>query len=558
MKKSSSCILPNIPPIKNNAKLNKSVFMTITDDMGFAKMQIDKMNNSIKKEKEYHLKPWMKKINNNIYNLNGKNNYQVMKELSKKFKILRNNKDIKKINWSKQTYYNKQQLNSIFDGYQISKRILNNYEIKRKAKERGFYMDEFLSQNKNISLDNIRLNLLKSERDKIYIKENEYEKALEYEKKSLEKDINDFDTFKLEVKRRLKDDELTLLQLIQQKKLLYETNKKLSHEYKYIIEEIIRYIKLIITYKTYADFVHKLLGGGSKVLNVNLNQYVNFVNWSEKDLDKYIKIVLKELNIFIIELSLDEKTEEILSDNNRLETLFKIMEENILKIVEEKEELEKEEKKIMEENMNNYNKLMNDYENNKIKYELYLKELEEEEKKIKNVSSEQGSDFYSEMNLLLEDLCDYVNFINKEFNMNEINNTRESFNTTLSRVGTETQFFYGRKIQNCINDIKVKEFMIEELINEINVEVKQDPQLTKIIMANVRLENRIEKIQNEKKKKQIEENYKRQNIIKKIGQSVIREKYKFREPIPYHILKERRKHIIKYAPDSTESNLLFY
>ena len=234
------------------------------------------------------------------------------------------------------------------------------------------------------------------------------------------------------------------------------------------------------------------------------------------------------------------------------------MEENILKIVEEKEELEKEEKKIMEENMNNYNKLMNDYENNKIKYELYLKELEEEEKKIKNVSSEQGSDFYSEMNLLLEDLCDYVNFINKEFNMNEINNTRESFNTTLSRVGTETQFFYGRKIQNCINDIKVKEFMIEELINEINVEVKQDPQLTKIIMANVRLENRIEKIQNEKKKKQIEENYKRQNIIKKIGQSVIREKYKFREPIPYHILKERRKHIIKYAPDSTESNLLFY
>ena len=51
MKKSSSCILPNIPPIKNNAKLNKSVFMTITDDMGFAKMQIDKMNDSIKKEK---------------------------------------------------------------------------------------------------------------------------------------------------------------------------------------------------------------------------------------------------------------------------------------------------------------------------------------------------------------------------------------------------------------------------------------------------------------------------------------------------------------------------
>ena len=158
----------------------------------------------------------------------------------------------------------------------------------------------------------------------------------------------------------------------------------------------------------------------------------------------------------------------------------------------------------------------------------------------------------------MEDLCNYINYINKEFNISEINNTRENFNSTLSRIGTETKFVYDRKIQNCINDLKIKEFMIEELINEINEYVQKDPQLTKIIMAHVRLENRIEKIQNEKKKKEIEENYKRKKIIKKIGQSVIREKYKFQEPIPYHILKERKKHIIKYGPESTESNLLYY
>ncbi len=255
--------------------------MTITDDMGFAKMQIDKINQSLKKERENELKPWQKKIENNIYNSNGKTNYQVMKELSKKFKLISSNKDIKKINWSKQAYYNRKQLNSIFDGYQILKKIKNKYEIKRKCKDRGFFMNEFMTQTKNISMDNLKLNLLKSERDKIYIKENEYEKALEYEKKSLEKDIEDFDTFKLDVKRRLKADEIILLKLIQDNKLLYETNKKLSHEYKHIIEEIIRYIKLIINYKTYVDFIHKLLGGGLKILNVNLNEYVNFRNWSE-------------------------------------------------------------------------------------------------------------------------------------------------------------------------------------------------------------------------------------------------------------------------------------
>ena len=561
MKKSNSAfILPNIPSLKNNINLNKSVFMTITDDMGFAKMQIDKINQSIIKEKENELKPWLKKIDNNIYSFNGKSNYHIMKELSKKFKIIHSNKDIKKINWSKQSYYKKKELNNIFDGYQISKRILNKYEVKRKVKDRGFYMDEFISQTKNISLDNLKLNLLKNERNKIFLKENQYEKALEYEKKSLEKDINDFDNFKLEVKRKLKNDEITLIKLIQENKLLYETNKKLSHEYKYIIEEIIRYIKLILNYKTYADFIHKLLGGGSKVLNVNLNQYENFRNWSEKDLDKYVKNVLKELNIFIIELSLDEKTVEILSDNNRLETIFKIMEENILKVVEEQEEFEKEEKKIMEENMAIYNKLLKDYENNKIKYELYLKELEEEQNKVKNVTADPDlSEYYKEMNLLLEDLCNYVNNINKEFNMGKINNnTRESFNSTMSRVGTETQFFYGKKIQNCLNDLKLKEFIVEDLINEINDEVKSDPRLTKIIMAQVRLENRIEKCEKEKKIKQIEEFNKKQRIINKIGQNIIREKYKFKEQIPYHILKERRKHVVKYKPESTESNILFY
>ena len=276
-------------------------------------------------------------------------------------------------------------------------------------------------------------------------------------------------------------------------------------------------------------------------------------------MDKYIKNVLKELNIFIIELAFDEKTVDILSDNSRLDNLFKIMEENILKVVEEKEDFEKEEKKIMEENMNNYNKLMKDYENNKIKYELYLKELEEEEKKVGNITADpQLEDYYSEMNFLLEDLCNYVNTINKIFNISDINNTRESFNSTLSKVGTETQFLYSKKLQNCLNDLKLKEFIIEDLINEINEDVKKDPQLTKIIMSQVRLENRIEKTEKEKKIKQIEEFNKKQKIINKIGQFIVKEKFKYKELIPYHIIKQRRKNIIKYIPESTESNLLFY
>ena len=178
-KSNSALLLPSISTTKN-INLNKSVFMTITDDVGFSKLQIDKINKSLLKEKENELKPWLKKINNNIYISNGKTNYQLKKELNKKFKIIRENKDIKKINWSKQNYYNRKQLNSIFDGYQISKKILNKYEVKRKVKDRGFYMDEFITQTKNISMDNLKINLLKNERDKVHLKESQYEKALEY------------------------------------------------------------------------------------------------------------------------------------------------------------------------------------------------------------------------------------------------------------------------------------------------------------------------------------------------------------------------------------------
>ena len=561
MKKSFSAFLfPNIPST-SNSRLNKSVFMTITDDIGFTQKQIDKINETIKNQKEKELKPWQKSLNNNIYSCNGKTNYHLIKELNRKFKIIKNDKDIKKINWSKQNYYNKKQLNSIFDGYNISKKVINNFEIKRKCHERSFEMDTFISQTKNISLDNLKINLLKNEREKIHTKQLDYQKALDYEKKSLEKDVEDFDAFKLEVKRRLKEDELTLLKYIQENKLLYERNKKLSHEYKFIIEEIMRYIKLIISYKHYGIFIHKILGGDSKVLNINLNENINFKGWTEKDLNNYIKNVLKVLNIFINESSFDEKTVEILSDNSRLESLFNTMEDNILKVVEEKAEFEKEEEKIMEENMAKYNKLLSDYDNNKIKYELYLKELEEEKSKIKGIVIDpELSDYYSEMNKLLEDLCNYSSNINKSFNISEVTIGMNGFNKTASTNsnGTETEFFYNRSIKGVIQDLKTKEFLIEDLINEIEEAQKEDPQLIKIIMSEVRRENRIFKTNEERKIKQLEEFNKRKKIINKIEQNFVRQRCKFREPTPYHILKQREKYLIKGEKETPDSNLLFY
>ncbi len=100
----------------------------ITDDINFAKVQVDKINHSISAQKIKSLKPWEKSTNNNIYKSYGKSNYQLMKDLSKKFKILSEKNDniggdAKSIGLSNQKYYNRKEVKQIIDRYQIEKFI---------------------------------------------------------------------------------------------------------------------------------------------------------------------------------------------------------------------------------------------------------------------------------------------------------------------------------------------------------------------------------------------------------------------------------------------------
>ena len=170
-------------------------------------------------------------------------------------------------------------------------------------------------------------------------------------------------------------------------------------------------------------------------------------------------------------------------------------------------------------------------------------------------------EYYSYMKILLEEISNHVNNVDKDFySYDIINNTLTSFNTSQMSYmsGHDTLCFYGNNIQKCISDLKFKEAMIEELINEIDKNIKEDEKLVKKIMAGIRDENRIENYEKEKKNLEIKEKLKQQKIIRKIKQFTFKEKYKFKEPIPFHILKERRKKITNNMPQSTESSFLFY
>ena len=559
MKKSNSVsFLPSILSsnriIKKRKKLNLGLFMTISDDMGFANKQIEKIDDIFKKDKENDKKFWQKHLSNNIYNLNGKTNHQILRELTQRFKLVKDN-DITKVDFSKQPYLNNRQVNQILDGNKISKRVLEKAEIERKIKDKKIYLNEFISQTKSVSLNNLKMKLIGKERMKVAQKEKDYENALKYELRSLEKDIENFDKYKIEEKQRIKNDEITLNKLIQKNKILFEENKRQLHEYKFLVEEIIRYIKLIINYKTYASFVHTLLDDENKILTINLNEYINYKNWTEKDLNKYIKKALNELNLYLKEISLNEKTLDILSDNNRLELLFQIMEDNILQVFKQREAFEAEEKRIMEENMKIYDKLMNDYENNKAKYELYINELEDDKKILDKYNMDpELYDYYTEMNFLLNDLCHFV----VDENSKEMKKSSSQLNLTTDKTEDESGFYLRRDVNKCVEILTKKQFYVQDLITEIETYKQNDPELFRIIIGEVRINNRIKRREIEKQKNLKKELTKRENIIKKYRQNILRQKYKFREPIPYHIVQERKKHVVIYKPESTATNLLFY
>ena len=565
MKKSKSAyILPNIISsnkkkikLRNNNRL-KNLFVTTLDDIGLANKQIEKIDEIVKKNKETEQKAWNRQILNNIYKFSGKSNYQALKEYSKRYKLIKKT-DLSQIEWDKQSYLNKRQVNQILEGNKITKGVLQSLEITNRLRDKKVYLHEFVFQTKKISIKNLKIKLLKNEKEKLSKKENEYENALNYEKQSLENDIDEFDLYKIKTKQQLLNDETTLIKLNQINKILFEEAKRLSNEYNYIVDEIIRYIALIINYKTYASFVHKLLGEESDNFNLSLHDCINYKKWTENDLSEYVQKALTGLETYLAKISLNEKVLDVLSDNNRLEILFQVMEDNILKVFKEKEEFEENEKRIKDENMRQYNRLINVYENHKIKYNIYLTELKEERKKIQttNIDPEQF-EYNIYMSSLLEDICNFVLIIENKRKMrksvSQINLTSNSNNINLG----EYELYNAKDVKNCFQALKEKQFYTLGLINEIEMYKSEDPNLIRIIMSELRANNRFLRRQDEKQKEIQKEFEKREKFINKFKQNSIRQKYKFREPIPYHILKERRKHVVKYKPQSTSENLLFY
>ena len=332
--------------------------------------------------------------------------------------------------------------------------IMKNMEIKKENEKKSYknYSNNnridlytFTKQNRDICLKNILIDLLQSERDKISNKENAVSTALVSAKEELRKDMDDFTSFMETQKVTFRNTELALSKMVRDNKIRNERKKQLTQEVKNTQDEIEKTMRTILQYKTYADFIHLVLGSENEVSNVNLSN-IDLFN-KDRDLEKNISQIKFEFYF----LDNDDKFEPpILKNPETMNYLFNQLEANILKFLDAKGDLENESYKEFIENQ----KIIHDLEE---KEKIHLKELQEltEEYRKKNQMINDGGKSIQEQLLinskfikeLYETICEprslslgqgskgkQINEIIKEI-LDVLNGKESMLNTLIEEIG---------------------------------------------------------------------------------------------------------------------------
>jgi archaellum component FlaC len=135
------------------------------------------------------------------------------------------------------------------------------------------------------------------------------------------------------------------LKVINDNKTKAEKEKYSVQENKQIVDELEKTVKMIFNLKTYAFFVHMVLNEPLRTID---NTIVNESSLQDtltrdKNIENFCAKLINELGRLDFELSGN------IMENSNLTSKFNEMEENILKLMDKKHEIEKELKVIEEQ-----------------------------------------------------------------------------------------------------------------------------------------------------------------------------------------------------------------
>ena len=529
-----------------NTTLDKEFFITDTDDIGFANSQVKQIDKRLKTKQVQKLKPWERFLNTNIYSSLNKTNRELIKD--KKRKIKNNSLSF---NWNNQNYFNNTELDNILRCEEIKKQVKIKYDIKYKFKEPNTSISNFVSTRNETFLTNKMINILKQGKNDILNKQENREKSLKYENKSLDKDIDKFNEFTMKLKKKTQENEILLNKVIADNKNLVDLYKKQLQEYNSTVYDVYKNLKLISDYKHYASFIHKILGGDSEILHCDLIEELSFNEFKNGDIFAITKKILKKTKNIINSKSINVINEYMnLNDEitiNSFDNSFKSMEQKIIKKFVEKEGILTEIEEIIRKGKNEENEKRRKYDELYRDYKNQMKELDERKDEINKIHLTPDEISKTEFDYeLLKDIYSLL--------FGNFRKTSES-----KELKAENAYdMYKEVVSPIVKEIYNKEEKVNNLIKLMEEYEKDNKVIFNKVLIRRKLENRAWKIFQEKELIKIKENLRRKKYNNKMKKVIFKGRYKYNSPITPETTKFNLNRVIKTEMNISDFNMLNY
>ena len=388
--------------------------------------------------------------------------------------------------------------NIVFD----ANKVLNTHIEKDNEFNLKDNINTFISQNKELCLNNLLVKILKKENKNLKENFEIRSKNVENSVKTLSKDEKDFELYSTQQKKLYYKTNDLLNQIHTKNYVLYKLYYDLQTKSKVLEDEIFKMIEQIESLRIFAKFVTKVLGGNDKIFDGEL--IPSYENTSRPDIKILIKIIFekygnllenrklsvtkntnntnneieKDLNLNDISNnnnSQDDETNEevdidILNDPHFMLWKFKDFEERILQFIEKNDIYAKYANKEYE----NYENIIKEL---KLRIVKLKKELEYSEKNLsdfknmifgKNFQENENKIYYG----LIKDLCkdiyefDGRKYRNKNLDIFELNDDiSQSLNILTKKE---------REINKHINNLELYEKTDNKLFSEIMNTRKDD------------------------------------------------------------------------------------
>ena len=390
------------------------------------------------------------------------------------------------------------------------------------------FKSEVLMDNKEISLKNYLIGLLKEKRTDINEKERNIEKALKQSENQLDRDTKEFIDFVEATKKRLKleDDEYVKYRnLHEQSETLY---RKESSEYKKLLEELERTVKSINVLRGYGSFVYKVLGtefwfSDIKEVDPRLRNYEEVAN----------DILKKYENIYL------SGKQDVTNDEGLLLIKFKEFEDKVIKDLESKESVDKEINYIKR----NFNNEIDELKKREKDFKNEVKRVNREKKDLFLDNQKRTPQQNEEMDIYMKyilQLGQSLGVLDKKFtkgkrNINEYIMLAQDILKKLAEI--------EREINGYINEIeKIEEYGDKKLIYSIEQDRKKDNKREK------QLELKLNQEEIEKKKRQKAVGRAKRLVIK--GRKV---------PKEHPVIKEKKKKSEEFhGKKDNDFDMLYY